>query len=53
MAKKPKQSGKIKALQNETDNGDAFMMDTFEPIEDFEMIYFDENKGLIQLKIKK
>jgi hypothetical protein len=31
----------------------AFMMDTFEPIEDFEMIYFDEQRGLVQLNIKK
>jgi hypothetical protein len=53
MAKKPKQSGKIKTLQNEIDNGDAFMMDTFEPIEDFEMVYFDENRGLVQIKTKR
>jgi hypothetical protein len=31
----------------------AFMMDTFEPIKDFEMIYFDEQRGLVQLNIKK
>jgi hypothetical protein len=31
----------------------AFMMDTFEPIEDFDMIYFDEHRGLVQIKIKK
>jgi hypothetical protein len=28
------------------------MMDTFEPIEDFEMVYFDENRGLVQIKHK-
>lgn len=27
---------------------DAFMMDTFEPITDFEKVYFDEQKGLQQ-----
>lgn len=31
----------------------AYMMDTFEPIEDFEMIYFDESRGLVQIKIKR
>lgn len=29
---------------------DAFMMDTFEPIHDFENIYFDEQKGLYEKK---
>jgi hypothetical protein len=31
----------------------AYMMETFEPIEDFEMIYFDENRGLVQIKTKR
>ena len=31
----------------------AYMIDTFEPIEDFEMIYFDENRGLVQIKTKR
>lgn len=31
----------------------AYMMDTFEPIEDFEMIYFDDQRGLVQIKIKR
>ena len=30
-----------------------FMVETLEPIKDFEMIYFDENRGLVQLNIKK
>lgn len=30
-----------------------FMVETLEPIKDFEMIYFDENRGLVQLKIKQ
>lgn len=30
----------------------AYMMDTFEPIEDFEMIYFDDQRGLVQIKMK-
>lgn len=29
---------------------DAFMMDTFEPITDFEKVYFDEQKGLYEKK---
>lgn len=40
-----------KVAKLETDQ--AFMMDTFEPIEDFETVYFDENRGLVQIKIKK
>jgi hypothetical protein len=31
----------------------AFMMETLKPIEDFEMIYFDESRGLVQLNIRK
>lgn len=31
----------------------AYMMDTFEPIEDFEMIYFDDQRGLVQIKMKR
>lgn len=31
----------------------AYMMDTFEPIKDFEMIYFDESRGLVQIKTKR
>ena len=27
---------------------DAFMVDTFEPITDFDKVYFDEQKGLRQ-----
>lgn len=30
----------------------AFMMDTFKPIDDFEMIYFDDQRGLVQIKTK-
>ena len=30
----------------------SFMMDTFDPIEDFEMIYFDENRGLVQINVR-
>lgn len=30
----------------------AYMMDTFEPIKDFEMIYFDDQRGLLQIKMK-
>lgn len=47
--RKRKYAGKVAKL--ETDQ--AYMMDTFEPINDFEMVYFDENKGLVQIKIKR
>lgn len=30
-----------------------FMVETMEPIKDFEMIYFDEHRGLVQLNVKK
>jgi len=29
-----------------------FMVETFKPIEDFEMIYFDENRGLVQINVR-
>jgi ABC-type bacteriocin/lantibiotic exporter with double-glycine peptidase domain len=29
-----------------------FMVETFKPIEDFEMIYFDETKGLVQINLR-
>jgi ABC-type bacteriocin/lantibiotic exporter with double-glycine peptidase domain len=29
-----------------------FMVETFKPIEDFEMIYFDEQRGLVQINLR-
>ena len=49
QGKKAKNTPKVKAK----DSDQAFMMDTFEPIEDFETVYFDENRGLVQIKIKR
>jgi hypothetical protein len=50
QVRKQRNGGKNKVFQNRTDNANAFMMDTFEPIEDFEMIYFDEQRGLVEIK---
>jgi len=50
QVRKQKNGGKNKVFQNRTDNANAFMMDTFEPIDDFEMIYFDDHRGLVQIK---
>jgi hypothetical protein len=52
QVRKQRNGGKNKVFQNRTDNANAFMMDTFEPIKDFEMIYFDEHRGLVQIKQK-
>jgi hypothetical protein len=53
QVRKQRNGGKNKVFQNRTDNANAFMMDTFEPIEDFEMIYFDDHRGLVQIKTKR
>jgi hypothetical protein len=50
QVRKQRNGVKNKVFQNRTDNANAFMMDTFNPIEDFEMIYFDEYRGLVQIK---
>jgi ABC-type bacteriocin/lantibiotic exporter with double-glycine peptidase domain len=47
--KKPKKV--VQAQSKEVSQ--AFMMETLEKIEDFEMIYFDDSRGLVQIKIKK
>jgi hypothetical protein len=47
--KKPK---KVAQTQSK-EFSQSFMMDTFEPIENFEMIYFDEHRGLVQINISK
>lgn len=49
---KSKNGGKKQVIAKRSGFSLAFMMDTFEPIEDFEMVYFDENRGLVQIKHK-
>jgi len=50
QVRKSKYGGKNKVIAKRSEVSQAFMMDTFEPIENFEMIYFDEHKGLVQIK---
>ncbi len=50
QVRKSKNGGKKQVIAKRSEVSQAFMMDTFEPIDDFEMVYFDENKGLVQIK---
>ena len=52
QVRKSKNGGKKQVIAKGLEVSQAFMMDTFEPIEDFEMVYFDENRGLVQIKTK-
>ena len=52
QVRKRKDGGKKQVIAKHSEVSQAFMMDTFEPIEDFEMIYFDEQRGLVQIKTK-
>ncbi|MEY2596507.1 MAG: hypothetical protein RI965_1779 [Bacteroidota bacterium] len=52
QVRKSKNGGKKQVIAKGSEVSQAFMMDTFEPIEDFEMVYFDENRGLVQIKHK-
>ena len=52
QVRKSKNGGKKQVIAKRSEVSQAFMMDTFEPIEDFEMVYFDENRGLVQIKTK-
>jgi hypothetical protein len=52
QAKKAKKTGKKQTIADATGSQQAFMMDTFEPINDFEMVYFDDQRGLVQIKMK-
>jgi hypothetical protein len=52
QVRKSKNGGKKQVIAKRSEFSQAFMMDTFEPIDDFEMIYFDENRGLVQIKTK-
>lgn len=53
QVRKSKNGGKKQVIDKRSEFSQAFMMDTFEPIEDFEMIYFDESSGLVQIKMKR
>jgi hypothetical protein len=53
QVRKSKNGGKKQVIAKGLEVSQAFMMDTFEPIEDFEMVYFDENRGLVQIKTKR
>lgn len=52
QVRKSKFGGKKQVIAKRLEVSQAFMMDTFEPIEDFEMIYFDEYRGLVQINHK-
>jgi hypothetical protein len=52
QVRKSKNGGKKQVIAKRSEVSQAFMMDTFEPIDDFEMVYFDENRGLVQIKTK-
>ncbi len=53
QVRKSKNGGKKQVITKRSEVSQAFMMDTFEPIDDFEMVYFDENRGLVQIKTKR
>jgi hypothetical protein len=50
--RKSRNGAKKQKLMAETEVSKAYMINTFEPIEDFEMIYFDDQRGLVQIKNK-
>jgi hypothetical protein len=53
QVRKSKNGGKKQAIAKRSEVSQAFMMDTFKPIDDFEMVYFDESRGLVQIKTKR
>lgn len=53
QVRKRKDGGKKQVIAKRSEVSQAFMMDTFKPIEDFEMIYFDDQRGLVQIKTKR
>lgn len=53
QVRKRKDGGKKQVITKRSEVSQAFMMDTFEPIDDFEMIYFDDQRGLVQINVKK
>lgn len=52
QVRKQRNGGKKQSIAKRSEVSQAFMMDTFKPIEDFEMIYFDDQRGLVQIKHK-
>jgi hypothetical protein len=48
--RKSKNGGKKQTFVKRLEVSQPFMIDTFKPIDDFEMIYFDEYRGLVQIK---
>jgi hypothetical protein len=50
QVRKSKNGGKKQLIVKRSEVSQAFMMDTFKPIDDFEMVYFDESRGLVQIK---
>lgn len=50
QVRKSKNGGKKQVIAKRSEVSQAFMMDTFEPIQNFEMVYFDESRGLVQIK---
>lgn len=53
QVRKRKDGGKKQVIAKRSEVSQAFMMDTFKPIKDFEMIYFDDQRGLVQIKTKR
>lgn len=52
QVRKRKDGGKKQVIAKRSEVSQAFMMDTFKPIDDFEMIYFDDQRGLVQIQTK-
>lgn len=52
QVRKQKNGGKKQVITQRSEYSQAFMMDTYEPIENFEIIYFDDQRGLVQIKTK-
>jgi hypothetical protein len=50
QVRKSKYGGKKQVIVKRLEISQAFMIDTFKPIEDFEMIYFDQHRGLVEIK---
>lgn len=53
QVRKRKDGGKKQVIAKRSEVSQAFMMDTFKPIDDFEMIYFDDQRGLVEIKTKR
>ena len=53
QVRKRNDGGKKQVIAKRSEYSQAFMMETFKPIDDFEMIYFDDQRGLVQIKMKR